>query len=108
MLGEALLADTVQVSAAVHAQGWLKALQGDASERFIAVLSEKPAGARGGFADALDALDGVLYARLRPLVETGGDASQLARAHRLGMLAYLLDMAKLEADETMRRRTKSS
>ena len=55
-------------------------MRGDASDRFIAVLSEKPAGARGGFADALDALDGVLHARLRPLVEAGGDASQLARA----------------------------
>lgn len=32
-----------------------------------------------------------------------GELSQLARAHRLGMLAYLLDMAKLEADETLRR-----
>ncbi len=32
-----------------------------------------------------------------------GELSQLARAHQLGMLAYLLDMAKLEAEETLRR-----
>lgn len=32
-----------------------------------------------------------------------GELSQLARTHQLGMLAYLLDMAKLEADETLRR-----
>ncbi len=76
----ALLAGTVHESADAHAQLWLKALRGDASDRFIAVLSEKPAGARGGFADALDALDGVLHARLRPTVEAGGDATQLTRA----------------------------
>jgi len=37
-----------------------------------------------------------------------GELSQLARAHRLGLLVYLLDMAKLEADETLRRSRHSS
>jgi DNA polymerase III subunit delta' len=76
----ALLAGTAHDSADSHARAWLRALEGDASEKFVAVLSQKPAGARGGFADALDALDGVLHARLRPAVESGGDATALARA----------------------------
>ncbi|MBC7844168.1 MAG: AAA family ATPase [Gemmatimonadaceae bacterium] len=76
----ALLSGTAHESADAHAQLWLKALRGDAADRFIAVLSEKPAGARGGFADALDALEGVLHARLRPSVESGADATALAKA----------------------------
>ncbi len=76
----ALLAGTAHDSADTHARAWLRALQGDTAERFVAVLSEKPAGARGGFADALDALDGLLHARLRPAVDCGGDATALARA----------------------------
>ena len=76
----ALLAGTAHDSADAHARQWLKALQGDASERFAAVLSEKPAGARGGFADALDALEGQLHSRLRPAVESATNAAELARA----------------------------
>jgi DNA polymerase III subunit delta' len=76
----ALLAGTAHDSADAHARRWLKALQGDASERFVAILSEKPAGARGGFADALDALEGQLHARLRPAVESASNPAELARA----------------------------
>jgi DNA polymerase-3 subunit delta' len=76
----ALLAGTAHESAEAHARGWLKALRGDDSDQFVAVLSEKPAGARGGFADALDALEGVLHTRLRPAVESGADAVALAKA----------------------------
>lgn len=77
----ALLGGTSHDTAAAHASGWLKALRGDATDRFVAVLSEKPAGARGGFSDALDALEGILHARLRPAVESGsGSAVPLARA----------------------------
>jgi len=76
-----LLSGTVHDAAAGHAAQWLKALHGDAADRFVAVLSEKPAGARGGFADALDALEGVLYDRLRPAVESdNGSAAALTRA----------------------------
>jgi DNA polymerase-3 subunit delta' len=75
-----LLAGTVHESATAHAQGWLRALGGDPSDRFVAVLSEKPAGARGGFADALDALEGLLHARLEPAVVAGADAVALAKA----------------------------
>jgi len=77
----ALLAGTSHEAAAAHAAGWLKALQGDAADRFVAVLSEKPAGARGGFSDALDALEGVLHARLQPAVVSGSPtAVPLTRA----------------------------
>lgn len=77
----ALLGGTVHDAAAGHAALWLKALRGDAADRFVAVLSEKPAGARGGFADALDALEGVLFDRLRPAVASGdGSAPALTRA----------------------------
>lgn len=76
----ALLAANSHGSASAHARAWLAALRGDASDRFVAVLSEKPAGARGGFADALDALDDILHERLRPTVESGGDAIMIARA----------------------------
>ena len=77
----ALLAGTAHEASAAHAAQWLTALRGDASERFVAVLSEKPAGARGGFADALDALEGILHDRLRPAVESGNaSAAALARA----------------------------
>jgi len=76
-----LLAGTSHASAAAHAAGWLKALRGDAADRLVAVLSEKPAGARGGFSDALNALEGMLHARLRPAVESGSPlALPLARA----------------------------
>ncbi len=76
-----LLSGTVHDVAAGHAAQWLKALRGDASDRFVAVLSEKPAGARGAFADALDALEGILYDRLRPAVESdSGAAPALTRA----------------------------
>ena len=34
------------------------------------------------------------------------ELSQLARRHRLDMLGYLLDMALLEADETVRQKTR--
>ena len=77
----ALLAGTAHDAADAHARQWLKALSTDAADRFAAVLSEKPAGARGGFADALDALDGLLHARLRPAVEAGQDATIIAKAH---------------------------
>ena len=77
----ALLAGTLHDAADAHARNWLNALRGDASDQFVAVLSEKPAGARGGFADALDALDALLHARLRPAVAArAADASGLARA----------------------------
>jgi hypothetical protein len=76
----ALLAGTAHDVAASHAQAWLKALRGDEAERFVAVLSEKPTGARGGFADALDELEGMLHSRLRRTVESGQDATALARA----------------------------
>ena len=76
----ALLAGSSHDSADAHADLWLKALRGDASDRFVAVLSEKPAGARGGFADALDALEGILHARLRSSIEIDGAATGLARA----------------------------
>jgi DNA polymerase III subunit delta' len=66
--------------AAAHASQWMKALGGDAADRFVAVLSEKPAGARGSFADALDALQSSLHERLQPAVESGGDAVGLAKA----------------------------
>ena len=75
-----LLAGTAHESAEAHARVWLKALRGDAVDRFVAILSEKPAGARGGFADALDALEGVLHARLRATVDSGADAVALTRA----------------------------
>ncbi len=76
-----LLAGTAHETSAAHAAQWLKALRGDASDRFIAVLSEKPAGARGAFADALDALEGLIHDRLRPAVESAsGAAPALARA----------------------------
>ena len=68
-------------TASAHATQWLKALGGDTADRFVAILSEKPAGARGGFADALDALEGLLHDRLRSAVDAGGtDAPSLARA----------------------------
>ena len=76
----ALLGGTAHDAADTHARAWLRALQGDPAEQFAAVLSEKPAGARGGFADALDALGGMLHDRLRPTVASGGDAPALARA----------------------------
>jgi DNA polymerase III subunit delta' len=76
-----LLAGAVHETANTHASAWLKALRGDASDRFVAILSEKPAGARGGFSDALDALEGLLHDRLRPAVVSGGEnAAALARA----------------------------
>jgi DNA polymerase-3 subunit delta' len=76
-----LMAGTSHDTAAAHAAGWLKALRGDAADRLVAVLSEKPAGARGGFSDALDALEGLLHARLRPAVDAGSPAAApLARA----------------------------
>ncbi|HYW50888.1 MAG TPA: hypothetical protein VE861_09790 [Gemmatimonadaceae bacterium] len=77
-----LLDGTGHEAAAAHAAGWLKALRGDASERFVAALCEKPAGARGGFSDALDALEGLLHARLEPAVTAGSLAAvPLTRAH---------------------------
>ncbi|MDZ7632288.1 MAG: hypothetical protein U5K74_13310 [Gemmatimonadaceae bacterium] len=76
----ALLAGTAHETAASHASQWLKALRGDASDRFVAILSEKPAGARGGFSDALDALEGLLHDRLEPAVASGNDAAALTRA----------------------------
>lgn len=76
-----LLGGTVHETAAAHAAQWLKALRGDASDRFVAVLSEKPSGARGGFSDALDALEALLYERLRVAVESGNpSAPALTRA----------------------------
>jgi DNA polymerase III subunit delta' len=77
----ALMSSVADDSAAAHAAAWLRALSGDSSDRFVAVLAEKPAGARGGFADALDALDGLLHDRMRAAVESGADAAPLARAH---------------------------
>jgi DNA polymerase III subunit delta' len=76
-----LLAGTAHEAAQSHAEAWLKAIGGDASERFVAVLSEKPAGARGGFADALDSLEGLLHQRLRVAVERDSPrAAALAKA----------------------------
>jgi len=75
-----LLAGTAHDVAASHAALWLKALRGDAGDRFVAVLSEKPAGARGAFSDALDALEGTLHDRLRLAVET--DRTHAARLTR--------------------------
>jgi DNA polymerase III subunit delta' len=76
----ALLAGSVQDASLAHARQWLGALKGDASDRFVTILSEKPAGARGGFADALDSLDDLLHQRLQPAVESGGDATLIAKA----------------------------
>lgn len=77
----ALLAGTSHDTAAAHASLWLKALRGDTSDRFIAVLSEKPAGARGAFSDALDALEGMLHERLRAAVDDASPhAASLTRA----------------------------
>jgi len=77
----ALLGGTAHEAAAAHVAAWLKALRGDASDRFAAILSEKHSGARGAFADALDALEGTLHARLQPAVERGGaDALALSQA----------------------------
>jgi hypothetical protein len=70
----------VQDASLAHARQWLGALKGDASDRFVTILSEKPAGARGGFADALDSLDDLLHQRLQPAVESGGDATLIAKA----------------------------
>jgi DNA polymerase III subunit delta' len=76
-----LLAGSTQEASAAHASRWMAAARGDASDRFAAILSEKPAGARGGFADALDALEAVLHDRLRPAVMSGhASAGALARA----------------------------
>lgn len=75
-----LLAGTAHDVAAAHASRWLTALRGDASDRFITVLSEKPAGARGVFADALDALEAMLHDRLRLAV--GTDSAAAARLTR--------------------------
>ncbi len=78
----ALLGGSAHESSEAHAAQWLAALRGDASERFAAVLSEKPAGARGGFADALDALEGLIHDRLQPAVESGNPAAlALTKAH---------------------------
>jgi DNA polymerase III subunit delta' len=76
----ALLGDAAEDSAAAKAAGWLKAVTGDAADQFVAVLSEKPAGARGAYADALDALDGLLHQRLRHAVATGNHALPIAKA----------------------------
>lgn len=77
----ALLAGSASEGAAAHAAQWLKALEGDAATYFAAVMSEKPAGARGTFADALDALETTLHGRLQPAVEAGSaDAVALAKA----------------------------
>ena len=71
----ALLGSTAHETAAAHATAWLRALRGDAVDRFVAILSEKPAGARGGFSDALDALEGLLHERLRPAVAAESPAA---------------------------------
>lgn len=42
------------------------------------------------------------------LSEATGELIQVARAHRLDMLCYLLDMARMEAREIVRRRRNSS
>ncbi|MCC7055553.1 MAG: hypothetical protein IT355_19935 [Gemmatimonadaceae bacterium] len=77
----ALLGGASHEAAAAHAGHWLKALRGDAADRFAAILTEKAAGARGGFSDALDALETTLHDRLRPAVESGSPGSAgLARA----------------------------
>ena len=77
----ALLGGTAFDTATSHARQWLKALEGDAADQFVAALSEKPAGARGGFADAIDALESMLHDRLRPAVESGSShAMALAKA----------------------------
>ena len=45
------------------------------------MLSEKPAGARGAFSDALDALEGMLHERLRAAVDDASPhAASLTRA----------------------------
>ena len=78
----ALLSGTGAEAAAAHAASWLKASRGDPADRFTATLSEKPAGARGTFSDALDALEGLLHARLGPAVASGSpSALPLTRAH---------------------------
>ncbi len=77
----ALLAGSAGLSAQTHAEAWLKALGGDASDRFVTALSEKPSGARGAFSDALDSLEGLLHDRLRHAVSTGSPSTAaLARA----------------------------
>ncbi|PZA12259.1 hypothetical protein DNX69_09675 [Rhodopseudomonas palustris] len=42
------------------------------------------------------------------LSEATGQLIQVAQAHRLDMLCYLLDMARMEAKEIVRRRRNSS
>lgn len=74
----ALLSGSTDADAAEHAAKWLRALRGDIAERFTSILSEKPAGARGGFSDALDSLEGILHEKLR--VAVGDQAENRAVA----------------------------
>jgi hypothetical protein len=58
---------------------------------------------RAGFQDGREGADGGPGEAARFLAGHLAELVTLARRHRLDTLAYLLDMAKLEADETLRR-----
>lgn len=76
-----LLAGSTWEAAGKHARDWLISLDADAAGRFETVLSEKATGARGAFADVLDALEVILHERLAPAIEHGGQgAVALAKA----------------------------
>jgi DNA polymerase-3 subunit delta' len=75
-----LLAGTGDETADSHADAWLAAARGGASARFVAILSEKQAGARGPFSDALDSLATRLHVRARTAAREGRrDAARIAR-----------------------------
>lgn len=68
--------------------------------------------ARGGSGDrrfpaAGAAEDGGAVAAATFVARSAGELAQLARRHRLDILAYLLEMAQLEAQEIIARRPAS-
>ncbi|MCU0618618.1 MAG: hypothetical protein MUF40_01720, partial [Gemmatimonadaceae bacterium] len=89
----ALLAGSADDAAEQRAEAWLAAARGGATARFLAVLSEKSAGARGPFSDALDALGARLHTGARAAARQGrSDAARLAR------LQDAVDAARTRAD----------
>jgi hypothetical protein len=53
-------------------------------------------------------LDGGPDEAVALIAETTANLAQLARRHRLKMLGFLLEMARLEAEERLRLRSKRS
>ncbi len=88
-----LLAGAVDDAAEKHADAWLAAARGGAAGRFLAVLSEKSAGARGPFSDALDALSSRLHAGAREAARQGRP-----EAARYARLQDAVDAARTRAD----------